>query len=202
MDYQIKGENELAQSILDVFGLSGFESNGLGLVVERDTRDNQNSPKRGSHFSFNNIAFRETFGGDDSFDTYTANYSAYFNHGGNHVLAARITGRWTHNAPVGGYSSVDLRGYTRGEYLGRHTTTFEVEERYSLGGNFGLTAFFGAACLYGDNASCSNGENWFPAGGVGVTYMIKPKERMVVRAEIAAGKGDNEGFYIQFGNSF
>lgn len=80
--------------------------------------------------------------------------------------------------------------------------TFEVEERYALGAKPELTAFLGAACLYGDGASCGDDENWFPAVGAGTTYMLKQQERMIVRAEIAVGKDDNHGFYIQFGNSF
>lgn len=35
-----------------------------------------------------------------------------------------------------------------------------------------------------------------------MTYMLNVEERMVVRAEIALGKNDNNGFYIQFGNAF
>ncbi len=202
MDYEISGRNAESQSILDLLNLTGFYSNGLGMVVERDTRDNQNSPGKGSLLSINNTAFREALGGDEDFDCYTAKYVSFFGHGKGHVFAARVAGRWTDGAPPSGYSSVDLRAYTRGEYLAPHTTTIEVEERYSLAGKFGLNAFAGVACLYGNDASCDDEKNWFPAAGAGVTYMLKVEERMIVRAEIAVGKNDNNGFYIQFGNAF
>lgn len=202
MNYDILTDDPATQKILDAVGLSGFRSNGLGVVIERDTRDNQNSPQKGSHISFNQVAFREDLGGDVSFDRYTLKYAKYIGHGNGNVLAGRIKGSWTNDAPVSAYSSVDLRGYTRGEYLAPHAVTFEVEERYALGEKLGATAFLGAACLYGDGASCGDNDNWFPAVGAGTTYMLKQQERMVVRAEIAVGKDDNYGFYIQFGNSF
>ena len=202
MDYEIRGLDPQTQAILERLDLTGFYSNGVGLVLERDTRDNQNSPTEGSRFTLNNTAFREALGGGENFDTYSANYAHYSSFGSGHVIAARLTGRWTDDAPPSGYSSVELRGYTRGEYLAPHSVTWEVEGRFSLRGRFGLNTFVGSACLYGNGASCSDTENWFPAVGTGVTYMLKVEERMVVRAEVAVGKADNNGFYIQFGNSF
>ncbi|SMF22903.1 Outer membrane protein [Alteromonadaceae bacterium Bs31] len=202
MDYEISGRDNATQSILDALDLTGFYSNGLGAVLERDTRNNQNSPSAGSLLSINNTAFREALGGDEDFDGYSAKYLNFFGHGNGHVLAARISGRWTDGAPPSGYSSVDLRGYTRGEYLAPHSTTIEIEERLSLRGKFGVNAFVGAACLYGDKASCDDEKNWFPAAGLGLSYMLKVEEKMVVRAELAVGKNDNNGFYIQFGNAF
>jgi len=32
--------------------------------------------------------------------------------------------------------------------------------------------------------------------------MIKAKEKMVIRTDIAVGKNDNYGFYLQFGREF
>lgn len=202
MQFETSSKDRATQIILEAIGLNGFSSNGLGLMLERDTRDSQNSPQSGSYFKFNNIAFRESLGGDVDFDTYTADYRKFMGHGEGHVLAFNVHSRWTDDAPKSGYSSVKLRGYTQGEYLAPHAVTFEVEERYSLGGKWGATAFLGAACLYGDGENCGQGENWFPAAGAGVTYMLKAQERMVIRAEVAVGEGTNRAFYIQFGNAF
>jgi len=32
--------------------------------------------------------------------------------------------------------------------------------------------------------------------------MIKEEEKMVIRSDIAVGKNDNYGFYLQFGRAF
>ena len=117
-------------------------------------------------------------------------------------MAIRFDGRWTSDAPTSAYSSVKLRGYTRGEYLAPHSVSFQAEERYSFNRRWGATGFVGAACLYGDGANCDVEDNWYPAVGVGMTYMLKVQERMVVRMEVAVGKHDGRAVYIKFGDSF
>lgn len=201
-NYAISGNDWFSQEILARIGLTGFDSNGIGLVAQRDTRDNQNSPSTGSLLNFNNIAYRESFGGDTSFDAYAFNFRKYYPHGNGHVLAARIDGRWTDDAPPAGYSSVRLRGYTFGQYLAPNATLLEVEERYHIQGRWGATAFVGVECLYGGGKSCSDGGNLYPAGGAGITFLLKAEEKMVARAEFAIGEGDNHGFYLKFGYEF
>jgi len=201
-DYAITGNDWFSQQVLALVGLTGFDSNGVGLVAERDTRDNQNSPSSGSLLNINNIAYRKSFGGDTSFDAYTLKYSTFFAHGDGHVLAARIDGRWTHDAPPSGYSSIRLRGYTMGQDLAPYATLMEIEERHHIKGRWGSTAFIGAECLYGGNRSCDESGNWFPSIGGGITFALKPEEKMIARTEIAIGKGENQGFYMKFGYEF
>lgn len=201
-DYAISGSDWFSQAILDRIGLMGFNSNGVGLVVERDTRDNQNSPADGSHLSLNNVAYRESLGGDNSFDAYTLNFRKYYGHGDGHVFAARIDGRWTHDAPPGGYSSIQLRGYTMGQYLAPHSTLIEIEERFHIKDRWGATAFTGVACLYSDGSDCGHSDNLYPSIGAGITFMLQVEEKMVARAELAAGEGENYGFYMKFGYEF
>jgi hypothetical protein len=199
-NYAISGDNLLSGQVLEHIGLTGFKSNGLGLYTQYDTRDNQYSPSSGQVFEAHNIAFRESFGGETSFDTYTADYQYYFSHGKGHVLALHVKGRWTVDAPPSGYSSVDLRGYTRGQYLAPHMTMAELDERYSLTEKWGLTVFAGIAGLYGDD-SMDEGDRYYPAGGAGVYYQLND-EKMVVRADFAIGTEGNHGFYLQFGHPF
>jgi len=201
-NYAISGNDWFSQELLARIGLTGFDSNGIGLVVQRDTRDNQNSPSSGSLFNVNNIAYRESLGGDIDFDAYAASFRKYFAHGNGHVLAARIDGRWTSDAPPAGYSSVRLRGYTFGQYLAPNATLLEVEERHHIKGRWGATAFLGIECLYGNGEGCGDGKNLYPAGGAGITYVLKPEEKMVARAEVAIGEGENQGFYLKFGYEF
>jgi len=201
-NYSISGNDWMSDKILNFIGLNGFKSNGLGLVIERDTKDNQNSPSSGSTLLINNIAYREGLGGDENFDVYALQYRTYIEHYKEYVLALRADGRWTVDAPSGAYSSIDLRGYTRGQYLARHATTIEVEERIRISKRWGASVSTGTACLYGGDKSCSDEENWFPAVSAGLNYMLKVEEKMVIRADIAAGKSGNYGFYLQFGRPF
>lgn len=206
-NYVISGGDPGSDFILDLLDLVGFDSTALGLVVTYDSRDNQQSASSGQNFIFHQFAFRESFGGDVSFDAYTLDYSTYLAHGQGHVLGIHVKGRWTKDAPPSGYSSMELRGYIRGQYLAQHTTFIEFDERYALTERWGLTAFTGLGCLYGkdlagERSSCTESENLYPSLGAGVLYVLKPEEKMVVRAEVAVGKKGNRGFYMKFGQPF
>jgi len=199
-NYLISGSDALSGEIIETIGLTGFDSNGLGVLVQYDSRDNQYSPSAGQKFEAHNVAYREALGGDVSFDAYNADYQHYHSHGKGHVLALHAKGRWTHDAPPGGYSSVDLRGYTRGQYLAPYMTLAEVEERFRLTKKWGLSAFLGLSVLYGGDRD-SMEDQVFPAGGGGVRYKLND-EGLIVRTELAVGKDDNWGFYLQFGQPF
>lgn len=199
-NYAISGDNLLSGQVLEHIGLTGFKSNGLGLYTQYDTRDNQYSPSTGQVFEAHNVAYREGLGGDVSFDAITADYQYYIPHGRGHVLALHARGRWTHDAPNSGYSSVDLRGYTRGQYLAPYMTMAEADYRHHIYKKWGAAVFAGIAALYGDDTT-DEGDQWYPAGGVGVFYQLND-EKMVVRADFAVGEDGNHGFYLQFGHPF
>lgn len=199
-DYAISGDNLLSGEVLEHIGLTGFKSNGLGLYAQYDTRDNQYSPLTGQVFEAHNVAYRESLGGEVSFDAFTADYQYYIPYAEKHVLALHIRGRWTKDAPNSGYSSVDLRGYTRGQYLAPHMTMAEADYRHMIYKKWGVAVFGGIAVLYGGDTS-DEGDDFYPAGGAGVFYQIND-EKMVVRADFAIGKEGNHGFYLQFGHPF
>jgi len=199
-NYAISGGNAFSEEVLKAVGLTGFDSNGLGLVAQYDTRDNQYSPSSGQAFEAYNIAYREEFGGDASFDVFSADYQYYLPHGERHVLAVRTAGTWSLDAPPGGYPSVDLRGYTAGQYIAENMILAELDERFSLTEKFGVTASAGLAYLYGDGSG-EGKESLYPAGAIGSYYQLND-EKMVVRADFAMGKEGNYGFYLQFGQPF
>ncbi len=186
--------------------LAGFESKALGLTFELDDRDRQRAATAGQLLQFNNMAYREEFGGDVSFDAYQLKYATYLSHGNGHVLAISSNARWTVDAPVAAYSSVNVKGYTRGQFLGPHSADIQIDERISLTNDWGLIAYAAVACLYGETnegyMSCSDTDNIFPSLSLGATYTINKEEGIVVRSEIAKGKGSSKGFYMTFGHPF
>lgn len=201
-NYTISGQDALTDKVLDLLGLTGFDSNGIGVMVQFDSRDNQESPSTGRLFQISNLAYRKSLGGDESFDTYSAKFQQYLSYGAGHVTAFRVQGRFTSDAPVGAYSSVDLRGYVRGNYLAENAVSFEVEERYRLAERWAIAGFAGAACLFDGASDCGDSSAWYPAAGGGIIYTIKPKEKMVVRLDYAVGKEGNSGAYLRFGHPF
>ncbi len=200
-NYAINGEG-MMDDFLGLIGLTGFDSTGIGLVGERDTRDNIRNPHKGSRLIMHNIAYRESLGGDESFDVYRADFTHYLPFGKGHVLATQLTGRWTDDAPLGGYSSVKLRGYTRGNYLAEHYSHVDFDGRFALTERWGLSAFAGIGCLYKSVSDCGRSEDLYPAIGAGVIYLLKPRAGFVIRAEYAVGESDNSAFYLRLGQPF
>lgn len=196
------GAEGLAGDILEQIGLTGFDSNGIGLVAEYDDRDNVRNPSSGQWFEASNLAYRESLGGDVDFDVYHIKFSQYLPHGEDNVLAWQVKGRWTDDAPIGGYSSVDLRGYVRGNYLAPHSTTAQFDERIMFSSAWGVSAFGGVSCLYARTDDCSDSSNLYPAIGAGVIYVLKKEAGIVLRAELAKGKANEHVVYLTMGNPF
>ena len=116
----------------------GFDSRALGAVVEYDTKDNARNATSGQRLLIHNFAYRKTFGGDQSFDVYHLDYNHYLPHDDGHVFAIDVKNRWTDDADVGAYSSVNLRGYIRGNYLNEHYSHIDVDERFALTSHWSL----------------------------------------------------------------
>jgi len=196
------GADDFFDPILELIGLTGFESTGIGLVTEYDTRDNLRNPTSGRFFSASNIAYRESLGGDESFDVYSLKFSEYIRVKPKHLLAYQLKGRWTSDAPIGGYSSVELRGYVRGNYLAPNYSHFQVEDRISFSDRWGMAVFGGVGCLYDGFADCENSDALFAMVGAGAIFTLKPEAGIVIRAEIAKGESDEYVAYLSMGNPF
>ena len=207
------GADGLLDGMLNQIGLSGFDAAGVGLVFQHDTMDNQRDPSSGPLLTLHNFAYREGLGGEASFDVGYADLRWYrtvgrysvSKSGRSPVIALQVKGRFTADAPLSGYSSVNLPGYTMGNYLSRHYSHILLDARIPLAGKLGLVAFGGVGCQFGEDItgrdlSCSDAT--FPSIGVGVSYMLKEDASVLIRLEIAKGKSDNEALYLRFGHSF
>lgn len=200
-NYLISAEGRFLGQALDLMGLTGFDSGALGLVGLYDSRNNQNTPTSGRKMILHNYAYRPAFGGEESFDVINLDYRHYVPLGDN-VFAYRLAGRWTSDATPSGYSSVDLRGYTRGQYLAPHSATLEAEQRMKVSSRWGVNVFAGVACLYGKGDGCSDSENLYPSYGIGGEFILSPSEQLAMTFDFAAGKSDNHGLYMRFGHQF
>jgi hypothetical protein len=201
-NFSMAGQDPFDQQILDVLGMKGFTSGGLGLVAMHDSRDSETTPTRGWVLNMNNMAFRTAFGGDKEFDVYRADYKSYWSHGAGHVVAMRQYNQWTVDAPPESLASVRLRGYKQGQYLGKYMSSIEAEERFRWSDKWTSTFFVGIACLYGAGKDCFDREEAFPNIGAGVQYVIKRKEGIVANLEYATGKAGNYGIYMKMGYSY
>jgi outer membrane protein assembly factor BamA len=188
--------------VLDALGVRPFESGGLGLVAQFDSRDDENLPTRGWLLNLNNIAYRESIGGDQDFYVYRFDVRYFAPHGKGHVFAVRQLNHLTQDAPTVARAPVQLRGYKIGQYNGEYMSHIEVEERYRLAERWTATLFLGLACTYGAGQHCSDSANLFGAAGGGVQYILKPREGIVLNLEYAKGKADNAGLYLKIGYAY
>ncbi len=85
-DFAIAGQTPFDDQVLDILGIVPYKSAGAGVVVQDDSRDNENMPTRGWLLNFNNMAFRESLGGDNDYDMYRVEFKYFMPHGDRNVL--------------------------------------------------------------------------------------------------------------------
>lgn len=200
-NYQLLGATPEDDLVLETLGVLGFKSAALGAVIMHDSRDNEDMPTGGWLLNINNLAHRESLGGSASFDAYRADARLYWKHGGNHVLAVRQFNWLTSDAPIAALATVILRGYKLGQYLAPYMSSLEAEERLSFNSRWGATLFTGLAEVYGETPVPLE-RSTFPTVGVGVHFVIKPVQRIIVNLEFAQGIEDNRGVYLKIGHSW
>jgi Omp85 superfamily domain len=201
-NFAVAGQTEFDDQVLNILGIQPFKSAGAGLVVQNDSRDNENMPTRGALLNLNNMAYRESLGGDNDYDVYRLDVRYFIPHGDRNVFALRQLNQVTSDAPAAARAPVQLRGYKIGQYTGKSMSSIEAEERFRLGEKWTATLFAGVACLYGGGGSCSESANVYPAAGAGVQYILKPKEGIVLNLEYAAGKAGTYGVYLKLGYAY
>jgi hypothetical protein len=201
-NFAIGGETAFDDQVIDVLGVRPYESGGIGVVAYHDSRDNENMPTQGWVLSLNNMAYRESLGGEDNFDVYRADFRYFLPHGKGSVLAVRQLNHLTQDAPTQVRAAVQLRGYKLGQYNGEYMSSIEFEERWRIAQKWTATLFVGVACTYGDDQSCSDSANRYPAWGAGFQYVLKPVQGIVANLEYAQGKDGNYGVYLKMGYAY
>jgi len=198
-NYQMVGQSEIDDDILDGLGLTGFKSGGVGLSVYHDSRDIQDKPSKGWMLNANNVVYREAIAGSSDFEVYRLDYRSFWSHGDGNVLGFRQTNQWTVDAPNSANAPIRLRGYTGGEYLGENMSSMEIEERYKLANRWTATAFGGVACLYGKGLTCGDSENVYASIGAGVQYLLNPVAGLVANLEYAHTRDGNDAVMFKMG---
>ena len=201
-NFDVGGETAFDQQVMDILGVKPYKSGGAGLVAQYDSRDDENMPRSGWLLNLNNIAYRESLGGQENFDVYRIDIRYFIPHGDRNVFAIRQLNHLTNDAPTQVKAPVQLRGYKIGQYNGDYMSSIEGEERWRLGEKWTATIFAGVACTYGGSQDCSTKANLYPAGGVGLQYILKPKQGIVLNGEYALGKDGNYGFYLKIGYAY
>lgn len=93
-----------------------------------------------------------------------------------------------------------MRGYPRGRYRDRHAMTGQVELRAPYWRRVGAVAFAGAGTVK-HRFHAVDARTWLPTAGVGLRYVLLPKDRTVARLDLGVGRG-SFGINVGIGEAF
>ena len=177
---------------------------GIVLPVEWDSRDHEQFPTSGWLVNARSVLYRKDAGSSFDAGTYMVAANHYRSVHKNNVVALRAYARSTDgDAPFfllstfGGQK--DLRGYPSGRYRDRMMYAVQGEYRWQFSDRWIFTGFAGfgeVAESFGDM-----GEDFLPAAGLGVRFVLSTKHDVGLAADIAVGD-DGAEFYFGVGESF
>lgn len=174
------------------------------IPIEWDSRDHEQFPREGWKIDGRVMLYSESSGSDFDAETYKVAFNHYRPMREQDVLATRLLLRYTGgDAPFfllstfGG--STDLRGYPSGRYRDDMMYALQTEYRWQFSERWIFTGFAG----FGEVAESLGdfGDNFLPAAGLGVRFVLSKKHRVGLSFDVARGKDGTE-YYFGVGEAF
>ncbi len=182
--------------------LAGESTCGIGVSLIKDTRNNLLTPLKGVYVFFN-ASYNSA---RSSYGKISLDLRYYKTWKSKYTLAFRFINDFTVGTPpfydyayLGGDKFV--RGYYYGRYRDNCLTSLQAEFRLPVVWRFGLAAFGGLSDIYHDPGRITF-ESYKYNIGLGLRFLIDRKEKTNLRFDYAIGQGENNGFYVSFGESF
>jgi len=210
--YYQPNQDSLPQTAIDDPNFQEFKdkpfSLGLGIVLEKDTRDFSVNAWKGHFLSFEYIAYSQKIGSDNDYQKLALDYRYYYSLAVGRVLAFYNQFQWSkgdipyYDMPtLGGQDS--LRGVYRGHYRDKNTIENSIEYRHTFKDSnheltrHGMTVFTGMGSI-SENPNQLYEDIIF-SYGVGYRYELQP--RMNVRVDYGRSATES-GFYLTFNEAF
>ena len=181
------------------------QSAALGVRIQRDTRDSQIYPRKGTLLDSNLDFYNSDFGSDRDYRRIEVSFQGFLGFGTKNVLAYRgsicsVSG----DAPFYGQCMLgkaeDIRGYSMGRYQDRRMLVGQVEYRRELFWRFGAVGYFGAGQV-ADSFDVLKAENILPGGGIGGRITLAKQNHINLRVDYAWGK-ESTAFYVSMQEAF
>lgn len=188
-------------------GALGSTSAGFQFAMIYDNRDNLLNAKKGVYLQLTHGFYGKILGGTQKFELTRFDFRYYLqpNKTSKNVLAFQLQAQFSHNdvpllelGRLGG--DVTMRGYFEGRYTDRHLIATQVEWRQKLSRLLGLTAFTGIGGVAPSLGEFSF-DNVRPAVGVGVRFLIDPKEDLNLRLDFGRGQ-EKLSYYFKIAEAF
>lgn len=180
---------------------SHLRSVGAGFYGEYDTRDMPTNAHTGQHFTLNALFNDEVIGSDSTYQSYSASFRSYHKLSDSFVLAWELQGcQRASTAPLWDACRLKLRGFSATDYMGKVTTSGQVEARWHLSKRWGAVAFAGAGYV-GSSYNGIRENEPIPSYGVGVRFSVLPAKRINIRVDYARSI-DSDAFLLSVGEAF
>jgi hypothetical protein len=202
--HHIDGANNITPDKVD--GATGSFSNGLGLALIWDTRNNILNSSTGTYLCFYNPRYSKLIGSDYNFSRYEIDFRHFMRLSRKQVLAMQMTGVFeTGTPPFNMYallgSDMDMRGYYKGRYRDRDFMSVQVEYRRHLFWRIGLTAFASVGNVNNTVGNLLSTAPRYSYGG-GIRLKMNRKDNINLRLDYAFGTAPNRGLYIYLAEAF
>ncbi len=164
----------------------------LGVEVSRDTRPNRFYPLKGTLLDFTGDFFADALGSKYSFQAYRFTFDKFWSLPKKQVLAYNLYICGTGGSPpfygecIYGANN-ELRGYTAGRYIDRNMIATQLEDRVELPWRFGVVAFGGIGGV-APGAVRYRSNQFLPAGGTGIRYMLSKSYHVNLRTRFRVGQ--------------
>ncbi len=196
-------ENQLL-SRGDILGSEGGIITGAGLIYQLDTRDNINYATKGQYFETVLYLSDGILGSEFNHRKIYLDYRKFWSKN-KHIFALNGYSRLTFgNVPFDELSLLGgakrMRGYYEGFYRDKLMGVVQGEYRFPIYWRFSGVAFtsFG---MVTDKFSNIESEYIRPSGGVGLRFMLVPKDNLNIRIDYGFGR-NTSGFYLTVGEAF
>jgi len=177
------------------------KANGLGLLLQYDTRDSQTNPYQGQMFEFDMLLNSDNIGSTKTYQSFNLRYRYYQQLAKPLVLSIETKGcAKSGQAPLWDYCTIGLRGFSATSYLDKTSFSAQTELRWRAWHNLGFVAFTGigynarSIAQLGDNASVNS-------FGLGLRYMMLESQRINLRLDYARS-GDDNAIYVSVAEAF
>jgi len=180
---------------------SAAKSAGLGFTVEYDDRDKPMNSYSGRIFEIDVFSNTSAFGSDNSYQSYSFKYRSY------HRLASSLVLAWeaqacarSDKAPLWDACRISLRGFSAIDYLGKTSTSAQIEARWRFHRKWGAVAFAGGGMIKNQFTELSD-RQVIPSYGIGLRFMVLESQRINLRLDYARSV-DSDAFYVSVGEAF
>ena len=180
---------------------SESKSVGLGVLLERDSRDMPTNAYNGSLFKLSGLINDRSFGSDATYESYNAAFSSYHKWSAPLVLAWQVKAcQKSGTVPLWDACRVALRGFAATDYMGTDSALAQVEARWQISKRWGAVGFAGVGYIKNSLSEIRDRET-IPSYGLGLRFMVMTAKRINVRLDY--GRSNNsDAIYLSAGEAF